>query len=97
MVLIHKNNDFIFLTFVALSSSALLIISVIEFNSGVLVNYVFAFFQEEVFENGLLTNKEWVEIVIFSLFVLSLRVDKLFLFVGVKTFLSLTFLNSRGT
>lgn len=97
LILIQMNSDLIFLTFVASSSSALLIISVIELSSGVLVNVGFVVFQEEVFESGLLTNKEWVDVVVFSLFVLSFRVDKVFLLVGVKTFLSSTFLNSIGS
>lgn len=91
------NSDLIFLTLVASSSSALLIISVIELSSGVLVSVGFVVFQEEVFESGLLTNNEWVDVVVFSLFVLSFKVNKVFLFVGVKTFLSSTFLNSIGS
>lgn len=84
------NSYLIFLTLVA-SSSSVLMISVIDANSGSLVN-----FQEANLDCGLLTNKVEGEVLVFSL-VLSFRVVVDFLFVGLKIFLSSTFLNSIGS
>jgi hypothetical protein len=86
------NSYLIFLTLVA-SSSSVLMISVIDANSGSLVN-----FQEDNLDCGLLTNKVEGEVLVFSVvLVLSFRVVVDFLFVGLKIFLSSTFLNSMGS
>ena len=91
----QMNSYLIFLTLVASSSSVLLMISVIAVNSGSFVKEVF---QEDNLDCGLLTNKVEGEVFVFSVvLVLSFKVVVIFLFVGLKIFLSSTFLNSIGS